>query len=786
MKKKLIVATAIVLIIAFSMSLLVGCDEIFKKNEKRDAQQIVATVTYDGANLGTQVSNIYKYELATTFNSYAYIYVNYYGMSYEATANYLAQSLASQRLLALYATDKLAGEQGKTSIDSLADLLTNSEINHAIEEANESLLTTLVSLVEDLITEDNANNASSSTGSEDDNATVDEKTTYTVRFESNGGSDVEKQKVYANAKASEPTEPTKTGYKFYGWYTSESFEGEEFDFSTRINNNVKLYARWEKYVDPRTELPEEEEVDDYDPEAELDASKIAVKFYADSYKADLLDDSKEDSLFTTEFLNADFASKIESDDLVSTLKDYINEGLSELESTLTSNLYLDTFEECYDYYLNNQYRTLVIESFERSIGNSKSVSEAEIKAEFESAIAKNKETFAGSDTSYESALTSSLSSTYYHPTADQGYGFVINILFKLDDEAMESLNNLATINPTNVEAVLRERNRLISEMTAYVANPNYDADATVEDADGNKLDLRDPMTDENNPYNNVGKSADTIYQAEGGNDYSQIVEFKQTDGEWGIVFNATEHPAMAYLMNKVPVFSDGDTTGLIEQIYNSLNQVKTAGLDKAQEVYWLREVATTWAYLVSDDSGATSSDSNNGGLGYLITPEGKDSSYLADFTSYARELIKNGTGSYTNGDVTADCFKGMQADGTFAGNNKAFVIADSLVTDGVVSSSSSAYAGVFVLLNSLTVWDETNGTFTTEDKANGTLPMDYIVTYGKDADSTKTIYDTIKDSILSAKKSDAYNLDVNTMASNNKDSIEYFEKVIKQLWEDLA
>lgn len=47
MKKKLIVATAIVLLLAMSMTLLVGCDEIFKKNDKRDAQQVVASVTYN-------------------------------------------------------------------------------------------------------------------------------------------------------------------------------------------------------------------------------------------------------------------------------------------------------------------------------------------------------------------------------------------------------------------------------------------------------------------------------------------------------------------------------------------------------------------------------------------------------------------------------------------------------------------------------------------------------------------------------------------------------------------
>lgn len=785
MKKKLIVATAIVLILAFSLTLFVGCDEIFKKNDKRDAKQVVATVTYDGA-LGTQTESIYKFELATTFNSYAYAYVNYYGMTYEQVANYLAQSLASQRLLALYATDKLAQYKGLNAIpDSLEKLLTNSERNKAIEDSNDSMLETLVSIVEDLITEDNAN-AGSNTDKDDDDATIDESKEYVVKFESNGGSTVERQKIKGNAKAVEPTAPTKTGYTFYGWYESATFDGETFDFDARINNNVKLYARWEKYVAPRTELPEEVEEDDYDPEADLAEADIAIKFFTAEYKAQLLDDSSEDSLFTTKFLNSDFASKVDADDKVQALKDYINEGLSELETNLKDNLFLDSFEDCYEYYLHSQHRTLVVESFKRALGNDKTVTEEEIAAEFNAAIAKNKETFAGSSTSYESALTGSLSSTYYHPTDEKGYGFVINILFKLDDESMTKLKDMATANPTNVEAILHERNNLISKMTAYVANPEYDADATVEDANGNKLDLRDPMTDENNPYNNVGKTDfDHSYQKDGGNNYSQIVEFKQNaDGEWGIVFNATEHPAMAYLMDKVPVFDTDTQVGLIHQIHNSLNQVKAAGLDKAQEVYWLREVAMTWAYLVSDDSGATSTDSNNNGLGYLVTPEGKDSSYLADFTSYARELIKDGTGSFAHGAITADSFKGIQADGTFAGNNNAFVIADSLVTDGVASTSNSnAYAGVFVLLNSLTVMDETlySGTLPTD----GTLPLDYIVTYGKSAKDTKTIHDVISENILNAKKTDGYNLDVNTMAANNSDSISYNEKVIKQLWEDL-
>ena len=76
MKKKLIVATALVLVFAISMTLFVGCDEIFKKNDKRDAQQVVASVTYNG-EFGKQTENVYKFELASSFNAYAYYYVNY-------------------------------------------------------------------------------------------------------------------------------------------------------------------------------------------------------------------------------------------------------------------------------------------------------------------------------------------------------------------------------------------------------------------------------------------------------------------------------------------------------------------------------------------------------------------------------------------------------------------------------------------------------------------------------------------------------------------------------------
>lgn len=773
MKKKLTVAIALILLLAICSTLFVGCDEIFKKNETRDATQVVATVTYDG-----QTEYVYKFELAASFNNYAYIYVNYYGMTYEGAANYLVQSLAQQKLLVLYAKKKVAQMKDLASTPSdIKDLLSDSEINRAYEKTNESFISSLKTIVKNNITDDNYN--SGTTGSNDNKEDVEVTDPVYVRFESNGGSDVEKQKIQKGQPADEPTDPTKSGYTFYGWYADKTCEGAEFDFSTAINENTTLYAKWVEHTDPRTERPEAEEDEDADYDPDKDGVEISKDFF--QLSIDELYDELKDEDFVEDMQVA------EGENAESVLKEYINDGKAELIKNMAKTIFNETADEGYAYYLNTQLESLLITRLERMIGESIEVTDEEVRAEFAAAVARNKETFAGSDTSYESALKSSLTSTYFHPQDQQGYGFVINILLKLDDESLKILTDMNTNNPTNDEATLIKRNQLLSQIQVKVSNPNYKANATVEDAEGKEIELRDPMTDPLNPYNKVGKTDENPYdsskEAAGGNNYNQIVSFEKDGEEYVVKFNATQHEAMAYLIEKVPAFDTDDQVGIIHQIHNTFNQVKAAvesgDLTKEQGVYWLREVATTWCYLVGDDSGAVNSESNNGGLGYLITPEGKDSSYLEDVTSYARDLIKQGTGATSVGELTDDMFKGAGVDGTLVGNGKAYVVADSFIES---DSTTNPYTGIFVLLNTLTVWDET--LFGSELPADGALPYDYVLTFAKDVDDVKTVEDIIRDTLLTAKKKDAYNLDVNTMGTQNKDCISYNDKVIKTLWEE--
>ena len=68
--------------------------------------------------------------------------------------------------------------------------------------------------------------------------------TFTVSFDTDGGSEIESQSVESGKTASEPTEPTKDGFAFAGWYTDAEF-GTEFDFGTAITADTTFYAKWQ-------------------------------------------------------------------------------------------------------------------------------------------------------------------------------------------------------------------------------------------------------------------------------------------------------------------------------------------------------------------------------------------------------------------------------------------------------------------------------------------------------------------------------------------------------------
>lgn len=71
--------------------------------------------------------------------------------------------------------------------------------------------------------------------------------TYTtVTFDSMGGSDVGKENVSYGNKVTKPADPTRSGYKFLGWYTEKAYKNAYgFDVSVTDMTPFTLYAKWE-------------------------------------------------------------------------------------------------------------------------------------------------------------------------------------------------------------------------------------------------------------------------------------------------------------------------------------------------------------------------------------------------------------------------------------------------------------------------------------------------------------------------------------------------------------
>ncbi|MCL1873255.1 MAG: S-layer homology domain-containing protein [Clostridiales bacterium] len=68
-------------------------------------------------------------------------------------------------------------------------------------------------------------------------------TTFTVTFNSNGGSTVTSKLVVLNTRVLKPADPTREGYTFAGWYTDADLT-TAYNFDALVTRNFTLYAKW--------------------------------------------------------------------------------------------------------------------------------------------------------------------------------------------------------------------------------------------------------------------------------------------------------------------------------------------------------------------------------------------------------------------------------------------------------------------------------------------------------------------------------------------------------------
>jgi uncharacterized repeat protein (TIGR02543 family) len=66
---------------------------------------------------------------------------------------------------------------------------------------------------------------------------------FTITFDSNGGTEVESITQEYNTEVEEPNAPTREGYRFEGWY-SDSLLTNAYTFTSISAQNLELYAKW--------------------------------------------------------------------------------------------------------------------------------------------------------------------------------------------------------------------------------------------------------------------------------------------------------------------------------------------------------------------------------------------------------------------------------------------------------------------------------------------------------------------------------------------------------------
>lgn len=72
--------------------------------------------------------------------------------------------------------------------------------------------------------------------------------TYTLSYDLNGGDGtIAPTSVKEGEKLAIPTDPTRDGYKFLGWFTERN-GGSEVSSDTVVTGNMTVYARWERIV----------------------------------------------------------------------------------------------------------------------------------------------------------------------------------------------------------------------------------------------------------------------------------------------------------------------------------------------------------------------------------------------------------------------------------------------------------------------------------------------------------------------------------------------------------
>ena len=270
----------------------------------------------------------------------------------------------------------------------------------------------------------------------------------------------------------------------------------------------------------------------------------------------------------------------------------------------------------YAWFLDDKYGSCILTSLRDGLKKAVTSTDADIEARYLKLINDNIANL--DETSYASAISGS---TFMPVNAADTYAGVKSILLKFSDKQTAALNFMKVAYAATEDKLLELRDK----MALGIADA--DVSKYLKDNTGIKVNISDPYYDAN---------------------YDKAYTYKE--GEEEVVISAgytdidVDYKVVLYLMaEQLPAIQKEivDTFKASNE-YAAMNDVKKAYAEQIVSYSAMVEAFTQWMYLVNDDSGMFSSES------YTITPEGEDTSYVAEYTVLARKLAKQDIGAYTS------------------------------------------------------------------------------------------------------------------------------------------
>lgn len=130
----------------------------------------------------------------------------------------------------------------KAAIIVINDIINNTKTNNITITTNWNNRYTSDELIELIENKDKKITINFKKDIDEKELTTKKTKSYTVKFDTKGGSTVQSVKVKKNNKVKNPGKPTKKGYTFVEW----QLDGKKYNFDSKVKKDITLVAKWKK------------------------------------------------------------------------------------------------------------------------------------------------------------------------------------------------------------------------------------------------------------------------------------------------------------------------------------------------------------------------------------------------------------------------------------------------------------------------------------------------------------------------------------------------------------